>query len=298
MTVRSAPQGRQKVAGTSGKARAGSGSRQDGNGRFAIGLARACGGAILFSLPLLMTMEMWWLGFYMNSSRFAILLLVLIPLLIGLSHFAGFEETHSHIDDVLDAFVAYAVGFVTAGAMLLLFGVLESGMTVRDIVGKLSLQVVPGSIGALLAQSQLGGKKAEEREQENGPTYGGEIFLMAVGALFLGLSVAPTEEIFLIGYMMTSWQAVALVCLSLLGMHAFVYGVEFHGQHQLPEDSSHAKAFLHFTVVGYAIALLMSAYLLWTFGRIEGLVLEEIVKVTIVLGFPAAIGAAAARLIL
>ena len=34
-----------------------------------IGVARAFGGAIFFSLPLLMTMEMWWLGFYMDRLR-------------------------------------------------------------------------------------------------------------------------------------------------------------------------------------------------------------------------------------
>jgi hypothetical protein len=32
-------------------------------------LARAAGGAILFSLPIMMTMEMWWLGMYMQSKR-------------------------------------------------------------------------------------------------------------------------------------------------------------------------------------------------------------------------------------
>jgi hypothetical protein len=30
---------------------------------FLVGLGRAFGGALIFSLPMLMTMEMWWLGF-------------------------------------------------------------------------------------------------------------------------------------------------------------------------------------------------------------------------------------------
>src|SRR4051812_3546043 len=40
------------------------------------GLARGLGGAILFALPLLMTMEMWWLGFYLSAWRLLLLTVV------------------------------------------------------------------------------------------------------------------------------------------------------------------------------------------------------------------------------
>jgi uncharacterized membrane protein len=43
---------------------------------------------------------------------------------------------------------------------------------------------------------------------------------MLVGALFLALSVAPTEEMALIANKMGPAQAVALVFLSLVVMHA------------------------------------------------------------------------------
>ncbi|MCA1608270.1 MAG: TIGR02587 family membrane protein, partial [Acidobacteria bacterium] len=43
-------------------------------------LARAYGGAILFSFPMLMTMEMWWLGFYMNGIRLTLFTLLSIPM--------------------------------------------------------------------------------------------------------------------------------------------------------------------------------------------------------------------------
>jgi uncharacterized membrane protein len=51
-------------------------------------------------------------------------------------------------------------------------------------------------------------------------------------------------------------------------------------------------------VVGYLIALLVSAYVLWTFGRFEDTAWLIYLRQTVVLGFPAALGAAAARLIL
>ena len=270
-----------------------------GNHAFLIGLARAFGGAIVFSLPMLMTMEMWQLGFSLEPGRFVLLLLLVVPLLTGLSHYVGFEPTFDWQDDVVDAFVAYAVGFIAAAPILLLFGAIAPGMSAWEIAGKIAVQAVPGSIGALLAQSQFGGESDRiERRESRGETYGSETFFMLVGALFLSLNVAPTEEMILISYQMTPWHALGLVLVSLVAMHAFVYSVEFHGQSGKPEDHPAWTVFLRFTVVGYAICLLISAYLLWTFGRMTGSPLPEMATAIVVLAFPAAIGAAAARLIL
>jgi putative integral membrane protein (TIGR02587 family) len=280
--------------------------------RFGIGLARAVGGAVIFALPMLMTMEMWWLGFYMDRVRLAVLVVVCVPLLVGLSHVAGFEETFEPRQDILDAFVAYAVGFATSALVLALFGVLRSEMPVDEVVGKVALQAVPASIGALLAQSQLGGRRVSDEGGNTGTgggassgpegrrpsTYASQLFLMAVGALFLAFNVAPTEEVVRIAYIMSGARALVLVGLSLVVMHAFVYALEFRGQEDLGPETPEWSAFLRFTVAGYAVALLICAYVLWTFGRLDGVGMAEGVATVIVLGFPAAIGAAAARLVL
>ena len=272
---------------------------RSGNHAFLIGLARAFGGAVIFTLPMLMTMEMWQLGFYIDPARFVLLLLLVVPLLTGLSHFVGFEDTFDWKDDAVDAFVAYAVGFVAAAPILLLFGAIAPGMSTAEIAGKIAVQAVPGSIGALLAQSQFGGEAdSATRREIRGETHGSEMFFMAVGAVFLSFNVAPTEEIILISYQMTTWHTLALLLLSMVLMHVFVYSVEFHGQSGKPEGIPGWTVFLRFTVVGYAICLLTSAYMLWTFGSISSTPLLESVMAVVVLAFPAAIGAAAARLIL
>lgn len=90
------------------------------NRKYALDLARAFGGAIIFSFPLFMTMEMWLLGFYIDAFRLALFLLLTMPLLVGLSYYAGFENTLSWRDDGLDALSAYAVGFAASAAMLFL----------------------------------------------------------------------------------------------------------------------------------------------------------------------------------
>jgi putative integral membrane protein (TIGR02587 family) len=269
--------------------------RESPNSKFEIGLARAFGGAIIFSLPLLMTMEMWHLGSGISEIRLALFLFLTIPLLIGLSHYIGFEDTSSFKDDTLDAFVAYAVAFVASSVVLLLFAVIRPGMSIDEIVGKVAIQAVPGSIGAMLAQSQFGRKRKRKDRRRR---YVDELFIMAIGALFLALNVAPTEEMILIAHKMSDWHAVTLALVSLVIMHAFVYSLEFIGEVPVPEGTPFLSVFLRFTMAGYAIALIISLYVLWTFGRADGLSLEQLVTTVIVLGFPAAVGASAARLVL
>lgn len=81
-------------------------------------------------------------------------------------------------------------------------------------------------------------------------------------------------------------------------MHAFVYSVQFHGQHQIEPAAVPFSLFLRYTLPGYAVSLFISLYILWTFGRLDGAGMEVAMMMTLVLGFPAAIGAAAARLVL
>jgi putative integral membrane protein (TIGR02587 family) len=263
------------------------------------GLARAVAGALIFALPMLMTMEMWQLGFYIGPGRLALLLVLLVPLLAALSAFGGFKESASVQDDVVDAFVAVMIAIVAAAVILFLFGVLEPGMSAQEVIGKIAIQAVPGSIGAMLARSQLSvHDNAKEEERKRHPSYVGELFLMGIGALFLSLNVAPTEEIMLIAHSMSTWQEVALAVVSLLIIHAFVYAIDIRGQHQRQDWETLGGVFLRFAVVGYVIVLLVSFYMLWTFGRTTGVPFDVAMSATIVLGFPAAVGAAAARLIL
>ena len=266
-----------------------------GNARFFRGLARAVGGAILFNLPLWMTMEMWWLGFSMDRWRLVLLIILTIPLLIFLSYYSGFEDTVSRKEDVVDAFVALAVAIITSAAMLALLNVISLDMNPHEIIGKIAVQAVPASIGALLAQSMLGQQPEERKRREI--NYWGGLFLMGVGALFVAWNVAPTEEIVKLAFAITPMHGVLLVLVSLLIIHAFMFALEFRGEPDIPEDMPFTALFLRETLVGYAIAMLLSAYVLWSFGRLDGMALLPALLSTLVLAFPAAVGAAAARLI-
>lgn len=293
------------------------------NKTFFIGLTRAFAGAILFSFPIIMTMEMWSLGVSIDTFRLALFMFLAIPLLIGLSYFIGFEDTTCLKDDVIDAFVAYAIGFLTSAVMLMLFGIIDFTESPEEAIGKISIQAVIAAIGAMLAQSQLGaggqadgggedgekddngddegenGKENEDEKQRRNSSYGGTLFLMGVGAIFLAMNPAPTEEIVLISYKMTNIHFLILAVFTIILMHAFVYKVEFRGNEgRNIEESSPLSVFLRYTIVGYALVLLISLYLIWTFGHTDGMDIDNIVKTVVVMSFPGALGAAASRLIL
>ena len=264
-----------------------------------VGIARAFGGALIFGIPMLMTMELWTLGHVADPLRLAILLGLTPVLLVGLAHYVGFRESSRLVDHLADSLVAIGVAAVLAAFFLYLFGLLGPGMAAREFIGRIGIQIVPGSIGAMLSRSQLGDQpEGAERRRKTDPAYVGELFLMFVGALFLSLSVAPTDEVMRIAHTIGPWREIALVVVSLGIMHVFVYYVAIREPIHVRPGATGLGLFLRFTVVGYVIVLAASLFLLWVFGRIDGLSPGELLSSLIVLSFPGAVGAAAARLVL
>lgn len=269
------------------------------NRDYAAGLARAFAGAIIFGLPLLMTMEMWSMGLYVHPLRLLLFIILNFFILVFLSRFGGFERTASLTEDILDALAAYAVGLVSSAIILAIFGLLSAEMPLDELVGMIAIQGVPASFGAIIARKQLGSGETEEEAEEatRSAGYAGQLFLMLAGALFLAFNVAPTEEMILIGFKMSPLQILTLMAGSMLLLHLLVFAVGFPGQEDAPEGYGVMRRFLVFTVPGYAIALLVSLYVLWTFGRADGGDLAGVLTTVVVLAFPGAIGAAIARLL-
>ena len=265
---------------------------------YAADLARGFGGALLFAFPLLMTMEMWWLGFYMERLRLALFVGVNFLVLLGLAWFVGFARTVRPRDMVFEASTAYGIGILASAIMLSVFGLVTADMHLRELVGKVAIQSIPASIGATLARKQLasGGAEADQDRKEERAGYPGQLFLMIAGALYVSFNVTPTQDVVVIAFMMTPARTVVLVLLSVVLLHAFVYSVGFRGQEPM-RDMGFGRIFVAFTLAGYGLALCVSLYVLWTFGRFEGTSAPQIATMVAVVGFPAALGAAIARLV-
>lgn len=259
-------------------------------------LSQRIGGAVFFSLPMLMTMEMWWLGFYMDRLRLALLLVLNLPFLVGLARTVGTTVGTSWTAAFREALTAYGVGIVVSAAMLLLLGVLNPPFFGNEVMGKIGLQLVPASIGAIVAAGQFqedAGGGGEVRH-----TYAAHLFFVVAGAVFLGFAVAPTEEMILIAFKMGFLRAAVLALVTLAAVAGILHWAAFRRRHGIPASVPAWSVFLRFAVPAYAVALLVSGYVLWTFGRFDHTAWSWRMVEAVVLGFPAGLGAAGARLLL
>lgn len=268
------------------------------NRDYAVGLGRAFAGATIFSLPLLMTLEMWSLGHSIRPPMLLQFGLVNLAMLLGLSRVAGFEATHDWRDDLLDSLAAYAVGTLVSIAGLALFGVFGPDTGPADLASKLALHAFPASFGAMIGARILGEGEAVEADEPWRDTHSGQLFLFAAGALFLSFTIAPTEEVLLISFQTTAVHMLIVVLLSILLLHAMLHVVAFPGQ---PDRTAAGRNDGHLlrrqTLPAYGIAVLVSAYILWTVGSLDGLDWAHRVMAIAVLAFPGALGAAIARLV-
>jgi putative integral membrane protein (TIGR02587 family) len=259
--------------------------------RLGAGFGRAVGGALLFAMPLLMTMEVWRLASSVDRYRLAILSLATVALVIGLARSFGSTQNSGWRPSLVDAGVTFVAAAVATGTILTVLHVLDWVPGWRDSLSVLAVEMLPAAVGASYARSQLGKGGGGTRRAG----YGHELFLMTAGAVVFSSNVAPTEEIVLLAAKVTPWHTLALVVVSLVLIHAFVYEVGFGGQE---ESDGPVRAFVTFSLVGYVIAVGVSAFLLWTLGRFAHTGLLIVVTESVVLALPASLGAAAARLIL
>jgi putative integral membrane protein (TIGR02587 family) len=116
-----------------------------------------------------------------------------------------------------------------------------------------------------------------------------------LGAAFVALSIAPTDEVPMITAALSPTWLLVLMAASLLSSYGIVFVADFGNQ-----EGRHTQlgAFQHpitETVVSYLAALCVAGALLWLFQRGVDPPSDLLAR-TIVLGFPASIGGAAGRL--
>ena len=268
-------------------------SKHSGHHTNWFGVGRAVGGAILFGLPLMMTMEMWSIGLHIEPLRLLSLLLISLPVLVCVARLIGFKNSRGLLDDVIDVFVAYIFAFIVSCLALFQFNILTWGADIEINFKIVLLQTIPASFGALLGRSELGSSDDNTNERSGID----RLAVLAIGAVYFSLNIAPTEEIQLIAFQMTPWHLLALFCTTILIMHSFSASESFreHSKKLTTEDQISS---LFYTGTATVVALGASLLMLWIFGRTDGLALSQIISNTVVLFFPAGIGATAARLIL
>lgn len=264
---------------------------------------RGLGGGLLFSLPMLYTMELWSTGFLAGPGRLAIYLAVGITLLVGYNHFVGLRGDHTLTGSLFESLEEMGMGFVVTALILWLIGLLKPGMSRQEIMGKIVVESLTVAIGISVGKSQLGnsGDGDEKKGEGNGADnvdFWAQLAIALCGAILIASNVAPTEEVLVIA-LGTGTINLILIALFSMGIGgAILYFSGFSGSDASVAQPRGARDILAGIVVMYAVALVSSAFMLWFFGRLEGLSLYMVISEIVVLSFPGALGASAGRLLL
>jgi putative integral membrane protein (TIGR02587 family) len=284
-------------------------------------LAEAFSGAFIFGMPLLFTMEMWWIGTYTELWRLLIFMGLALAVNTMLAYISGFKEERTFFASVMQAIEAVAVGAVASTVVLLVLNRIALSDPLDSILGKIVIQSIPLSIGASAAnailnrggggQTSNGGSGDEKGNQGDGgnsrKAWRLQAILLTLGAsigggILVGFSIAPTQEVPMLANELDSWHQLALLALTLLMTYVIVFESGFSPRSGSGQDSKERQAFGHpitETILSYIVALLVALVALFLFDQIRAAdPLLDILTKVLVLGTPTAIGGAAGRALL
>lgn len=258
-------------------------------------------GGLIFSLPLLYTMEVWWAGFSAHPLHLILYVAATFALLLGYNYYAGIRHDANWLEVVIDSVEEMGLGLLISGVALLLLGRISLDMTASEIIGKMVIEAMTVAIGVSVGTAQLGSNSSDTGEgpgdAQASAHFGGQLVIALCGAVLFAANVAPTEEIVMIASEISSWKLLLLALISLMLGAVILFKIDFTCAQRLSPAIGPAAVVIG-SVITYAIALAASAMILWFFGRFEGQSLIICVAQTVVLGVAATLGASAGRLLL
>jgi putative integral membrane protein (TIGR02587 family) len=266
-------------------------------------------GGLIFSLPLLYTMEVWWAGFSSHPLHLILYVLATFLLLLGYNYYAGIRHDANILEVVIDSVEDKGLGLMISAIALLVLGRITLDMTLNEVLGKVTIEAMTVAIGVSVGTAQLGSASDEvdvgegarpsagKKSSQTGIHFAGQMVIALCGAVLFAANVAPTEEIVMIAAEISSWKLLAIALISITLGAVILFRVDFKGAQQFALGQGLAGVVIG-SVITYAIALAASAMILWFFGRFEGQALIICIAQTVVLGLAGTLGASAGRLLL
>ncbi|WP_412061022.1 DUF2391 family protein [Rubrivirga sp. IMCC45206] len=258
-------------------------------------------GGLIFAFAPLYTMEIWYQGFIAPPEMVLLAVGATYAVLVAYAFYAGLHTDRSLWSNMAEAFEAIALGFLVAAVVLVLIGQLSLDLSPGVFWARLTLEGLTSAIGVAIGSAQLGADPDDTGDGQPG-TEGGlrgfvhQIAYTVLGATVIIAGVAPTEEVVVTGIEAPIWAILATAVFSLLLALAIVHALDFRGSGR--RGVVYAGGAIGDAVVTYAIAIVLSAILLWTTGRFDHVGLGAGLSMTVYLAWPASIGGAIGRLLL
>lgn len=270
-------------------------------------LYRAMAGGFLFGIPLLYTMEVWWVGSYMSHPQRLSALGVTYGVVFLLNRTAGFRKLQGirTRDALMDSIESLGIGLVCATVVLVLLREITSSTPLGEALGKLILEAVPFSLGVALANQYLGygdNGQSQPAGQSSRSTNGlhatlADIGATLTGAIIVALNIAPTEEVPMLAAAVSPLWLLLIMAASLGISYLIVFEANFANQTQRRQQQGIFQRPLSETVMSYLLSLLAAMAMLYFFQQLSFADPWSVwLSHTLLLGFPATVGGAAGRL--
>jgi putative integral membrane protein (TIGR02587 family) len=271
----------------------------------------ACGG-FLFGIPLLYTMEVWWVGSTSEPPRLMMAIVGTFIAVFWLNRTAGFRKTKQSrpYEALTDTVEAMAIGLLCSALLLVLLRELTFDVPLPEALGKVIFESVPFALGVALASQFLGDTRGAdsplaESSQPNPKTDASDalnatladVSATLIGAIVIGFNISPTDEIRDLAAAVSAPWLLGIIAISLLISYGIVFEAGFSDQRKRRQQQGIFQRPLSETVMSYLVSLVAAVIMLWFFQRLTlsdpwPMWLEQ----TLLLGLPTTIGGAAGRL--
>jgi putative integral membrane protein (TIGR02587 family) len=265
-------------------------------------IIRGASGGFLFGIPLLYTMEVWWIGSSTKPAQMSIAIITTFIVVFLLTRTEGFRKTKDirWLDAAIDTVEAIAIGIVCAAVILFLLREITPDTPLQQALGKIIFEGLPFALGVALASGFLSGDRYQSSDSDSEPMINptlADIGATLIGAMIIAFNIAPTDEIpMLAAAISPPWQ-LAIIAASLLISYGIVFAADFTYQAKRQQQRGIFQRPLSETVMAYLVSLVASAFMLFFFHKLS---FDDPWSVwlgyTLVLGLPATVGGAAGRL--
>lgn len=270
---------------------------------------RGAAGGFLFGIPLLYTLEIWTIGATADPSWLLGTLGITFGLVYLITLTEGFRRNLwlSPIGIAMESLEALGIGILCALMALLLLCRITLNTPLTEALGKLVFEGLPFSLGVALARTTLSrgraGSPSRPRPPRSRPSPWGstvaDLDATVIGAFVFSLNIAPTDEITILAAAVPPLWLLLILIASLVITYVIVFVAGFTDQEARQRQRGLFQQPIAETVVAYLVSLGVAVAVLWFFHRLNfRSPWQEWLSDAIVLGFPAAIGGAAGRLVL
>lgn len=269
-------------------------------------------GGFLFGIPLLYTMEVWFIGSYVQPAVLFCILAVTSIIVLLINRLEGFrpEESETFSGAIAETVETLAIGIVCATIMLIILQRIDWQTSLTEALGKIIFEGVPFSLGVAFSRSLLSGDSEVDMNEESSPkTHSNDnksivwqdtledLVATLIGALFIAFSIAPTDEVQVLAASASPFWLLIIMTASLLISYGIVFASEITNyQHRLEQPGIFQTPQSE-TIMSYLVSLLIGMLMLCFFQKLSvGDPWYIWLRYSIVLGLPASIGGAAGRL--